>query len=115
MSEIVDVDDSIEAVVYLIRDRHVTGEVCAWTPESTTANGKGAENKLAPPGIERLRVVSGCARPQSRSYFREEARDCRTGARPGPYLVGVLVWALGLSLGGTTGYVINPARDLGPR
>jgi glycerol uptake facilitator-like aquaporin len=33
----------------------------------------------------------------------------------GPFLVGVLVWAIGLSLGGTTGYAINPARDLGPR
>ena len=32
-----------------------------------------------------------------------------------PLLVGVLVWALGLSLGGPTGYAINPARDLGPR
>jgi len=29
--------------------------------------------------------------------------------------VGLLVWAIGLSLGGTTGYAINPARDLGPR
>ncbi|MCU1324434.1 MAG: aquaporin family protein [Acidobacteriaceae bacterium] len=33
----------------------------------------------------------------------------------GPVLVGSLVWAIGLSLGGTTGYAINPARDLGPR
>lgn len=33
----------------------------------------------------------------------------------GPYLVGILVWAIGLSLGGPTGYAINPARDLGPR
>ncbi|GAA4463955.1 MIP/aquaporin family protein [Nibrella saemangeumensis] len=32
-----------------------------------------------------------------------------------PYLVGILVWSIGLSLGGTTGYAINPARDLGPR
>ena len=32
-----------------------------------------------------------------------------------PALVGMLVWALGLSLGGPTGYAINPARDLGPR
>ena len=26
-----------------------------------------------------------------------------------------MVWVIGLSLGGTTGYAINPARDLGPR
>ena len=32
-----------------------------------------------------------------------------------PFLVGVLVWGIGLSLGGPTGYAINPARDLGPR
>lgn len=29
--------------------------------------------------------------------------------------VGLVVFAIGLSLGGTTGYAINPARDLGPR
>jgi glycerol uptake facilitator len=33
----------------------------------------------------------------------------------GPWVVAVLVWAIGLSLGGPTGYAINPARDLGPR
>jgi glycerol uptake facilitator protein len=33
----------------------------------------------------------------------------------GPLLVGLLVFAIGLSLGGPTGYAINPARDLGPR
>ena len=33
----------------------------------------------------------------------------------GPWLVASLVWGIGLSLGGTTGYAINPARDLGPR
>jgi glycerol uptake facilitator protein len=41
------------------------------------------------------------------------------GAAPatnlGPALVGALVWGIGLSLGGPTGYAINPARDLGPR
>jgi glycerol uptake facilitator protein len=33
----------------------------------------------------------------------------------GPFLVALLVWGIGLSLGGPTGYAINPARDLGPR
>lgn len=33
----------------------------------------------------------------------------------GPLLVGLLVFSIGLSLGGPTGYAINPARDLGPR
>ncbi len=32
-----------------------------------------------------------------------------------PFLVGLLVWSIGLSLGGPTGYAINPARDFGPR
>ena len=41
----------------------------------------------------------------------------KTGFAPGfgPFLVGLLVWGIGLSLGGPTGYAINPARDLGPR
>ena len=33
----------------------------------------------------------------------------------GPYLVGILIFSIGLSLGGPTGFAINPARDLGPR
>lgn len=33
----------------------------------------------------------------------------------GPVIVGLLVLSIGLSLGGPTGYAINPARDLGPR
>lgn len=41
------------------------------------------------------------------------------GASPasnlGPMLVAALIWGIGLSLGGPTGYAINPARDLGPR
>ena len=37
------------------------------------------------------------------------------GAGLNPLLVGLLVLGIGLSLGGPTGYAINPARDLGPR
>jgi glycerol uptake facilitator protein len=37
------------------------------------------------------------------------------GSGVAPFLVACLVWGIGLSLGGTTGYAINPARDLGPR
>lgn len=37
------------------------------------------------------------------------------GSGLGPYLVGILVAAIGLCLGGPTGFAINPARDLGPR
>jgi glycerol uptake facilitator protein len=33
----------------------------------------------------------------------------------GPATVGILIWGLGLAYGGTTGYAMNPARDLGPR
>lgn len=37
------------------------------------------------------------------------------GSGMGPYAVGILVFSIGLSLGGPTGYAINPARDLAPR
>ena len=45
------------------------------------------------------------------------ARVTGIGLTPGlgAYLVACLVWGIGLSLGGPTGYAINPARDLGPR
>jgi glycerol uptake facilitator protein len=33
----------------------------------------------------------------------------------GPFPVSILIVAIGMALGGTTGYAINPARDLGPR
>ncbi|GAC1474036.1 MAG: MIP/aquaporin family protein [Isosphaeraceae bacterium] len=44
-----------------------------------------------------------------------DRRNAAPGANLEPVLVGVVVWAIGLSLGGLTGYAINPARDLGPR
>jgi glycerol uptake facilitator protein len=41
------------------------------------------------------------------------ANDLATGLAP--LLIGLLVLGIGLSLGGPTGYAINPARDMGPR
>jgi glycerol uptake facilitator protein len=37
------------------------------------------------------------------------------GSGMGPYAIGILIFSIGLSLGGPTGYAINPARDLAPR
>ncbi len=39
----------------------------------------------------------------------------RVNTELSPYAVGLLIWGIGLSFGGPTGYAINPARDLGPR
>jgi glycerol uptake facilitator protein len=49
------------------------------------------------------------------AIFSKAVATTGPAAGLGPYLVGSLVWGIGLSLGGTTGYAINPARDLGPR
>ena len=49
------------------------------------------------------------------AIFSKAVSKVGVAAGLGPYLVGSLVWGIGLSLGGTTGYAINPARDLGPR
>ena len=49
------------------------------------------------------------------SIFSTRVAAAGPAAGLGPYLVGSLVWGIGLSLGGPTGYAINPARDLGPR
>ncbi len=49
------------------------------------------------------------------SIFSMAGAGTTPASNLGPYLVGALVWGIGLSLGGTTGYAINPARDLGPR
>ncbi len=49
------------------------------------------------------------------AIFSKRVSTAGPAAGLGPYLVGCLVWGIGLSLGGPTGYAINPARDLGPR
>jgi glycerol uptake facilitator protein len=49
------------------------------------------------------------------AIFSHGVSNSGPAAGMGQWLVGSLVWGIGLSLGGTTGYAINPARDLGPR
>jgi glycerol uptake facilitator protein len=53
------------------------------------------------------------------AIFSHGVADAGKGPAPavglGPWLVASVVWGIGLSLGSTTGYAINPARDLGPR
>jgi glycerol uptake facilitator protein len=49
------------------------------------------------------------------AIFSKNVAAMGPAAAVGPFLVASLVWGIGLSLGGTTGYAINPARDLGPR
>jgi glycerol uptake facilitator protein len=49
------------------------------------------------------------------SIFSKAVAASGPAAGLGPFLVGAVVWAIGLSLGGTTCFAVNPARDLGPR
>ena len=49
------------------------------------------------------------------AIFSKAVAESGPASGLGPYLVAALVWGIGLSLGGTTGYAINPARDFGPR
>ncbi|MDT8306234.1 MAG: MIP family channel protein [Anaerolineae bacterium] len=45
----------------------------------------------------------------------DEKNVAPTAGNMHPFMIGMLVLAIGLSLGGPSGYAINPARDLGPR
>ena len=44
-----------------------------------------------------------------------DARNTAPAANLAPFIIGLLVVAIGMSLGATSGYAINPARDFGPR
>lgn len=62
-----------------------------------------------------LFVVLAFGRVGAGAVSGQEAWAAAVGTWFGPALVGLLVFAIGLSLGGPTGYAINPARDFGPR
>lgn len=79
--------------------------------------GTGAEirnpvDNLICEAIGTFTLVFGLAMIFSESNF-PKGSPLETGFTP--VLVGLLVWAIGVSLGGPTGYAINPARDLAPR
>lgn len=94
----------------------------AATPESATKLGVFCTNAAIPhlpsnllgeiTGTFVLVLVAG-------AIFSHGVAAAANGTGPavglGPWLVGSLVWGIGLSLGSTTGYAINPARDFGPR
>jgi glycerol uptake facilitator protein len=44
-----------------------------------------------------------------------DARNTAPGANMAPWIIGIAVVVIGMSLGALSGYAINPARDLGPR
>jgi glycerol uptake facilitator protein len=44
-----------------------------------------------------------------------DARNTAPGANMAPFIIGLAVVVIGMSLGALSGYAINPARDLGPR
>jgi glycerol uptake facilitator protein len=60
-------------------------------------------------------IATTCLIVVGSSFGSKEVSASGIGVGLGPGLWGILVWAIGLSLGGPTGYAMNPARDFGPR
>jgi glycerol uptake facilitator protein len=62
-----------------------------------------------------LSEIIGTAMLLAGIYGIVDAKNVGVGANLWPFMVGILVLAIGLSLGMPSGYAINPARDFGPR
>ena len=67
------------------------------------------------PALWHLRNRRALRRVRRRRHRGRNAGDRSCSGSFVPLLVGFLVFGIGLSLGGPTGYAINPARDLAPR
>jgi glycerol uptake facilitator protein len=112
------------ALVFLIYRDHYTVSDDADAKLATFATGPAIRNlasNLASEAVGTFVLIFAVLLAVEPSITRSDAIDPTSpglkiglgtlGALP----VGLLVLSIGLSLGGTTGYAINPARDLGPR
>lgn len=77
---------------------------------STGPSVRRASANLLTEAIATGALVLGVA-----AIFSHSVSPTGPAAALGPFLVGGIVWAVGLSLGGPTGFATNPARDLAPR
>lgn len=66
-------------------------------------------------GLESVPGMAETAGSTTEINTMQSSLEAAYGTFFAPFLVGLLVFSVGLSLGGPTGYAINPARDLGPR
>src|SRR5262249_38669818 len=110
-------------LVYLFYHDHYFASEDADAKLATFATGPAIRNPLRNLFSEALgtfvlvfAVLMAVAPSIRRDHVQPTLPNLKIGLGTlGALTVGLLVFAIGLSLGGTTGYAINPARDLGPR
>ena len=94
-------------VCYLAYKKHFDEDADGATKLAVFSTGPGHP-------LLRLELHHGGHR-HLRAGVRHPVRSARPRPQLGPLAVALLVVGIGASLGGPTGYAINPARDLGPR